>query len=216
MFRRFTVTIRTTFLTCSHAARTAIAAREVAPRWDDPSVLEHMSVADLAGHLARGVFTVRQYLAGPPPHGDATVTPGEYFAHTPLTSDVDDELNTQIRERARAEASEGHAALLTRLDDAIERITEALSHEPGTRTVAVIGGTVMLLDDYLVARVVELVVHLDDLAVTLGTDAAIPADALDVALGCLLDVARARHGDIAVLRALARRERAAADVFPVF
>ena len=33
---------------------------------------------------------------------------------------------------------------------------------------------------------------------------------------CLTDVARRRHGDLAVLRTLARRERSIDGVFPVF
>jgi hypothetical protein len=211
------MTIRTTFLSCAHATRTAIADRAVARRWDEPSALEQMTIGGLAGHLARGVFTVQEYLADAPPAGAATVSPAAYFVEgVTLTSNVGDELNTSIRERAHAEAAAGHAALLTRLDDAIERITEALSAEPTARAVVVRGGTPMLLDDYLVARVVELVVHLDDLAVSVGTDAEIPHGGADVAVGCMVDMARLAHGDIAVLRVLARRERTPADVFPVF
>jgi hypothetical protein len=211
------MTVRTTFLAAAYATRTAIADRDVARRWDEPSALERMSIGGLAGHLARGVFTVQEYLAEAPPAGGSTVSPAAYFVEgVKLTSNIDDELNAGIRARAHAEAAEGHTALLSRLDDAIERLTEALSREPASRTVAVRGGTPMLLDDYLVARVVELVVHLDDLAASIDSEPAIPRDGLDVAITCMVDMARLDHGDTAVLRVLARRERAPSDVFPVF
>ena len=75
----------------------------------------------------------------------------------------------------------------------------------------------MSLDEYLVTRLLELVVHLDDLAVSLGVDTpAVDAQAVDLVTQCFLGVARIRNGDVAVIRALARRERAPATVFPVF
>ena len=66
----------------------------------------------------------------------------------------------------------------------------------------------MTLDDYLVTRLIELVVHTDDLAVSLDVAAPpIPAAATGLVITTLVEVARIRHGDTAVLRALTRRER---------
>ena len=63
----------------------------------------------------------------------------------------------------------------------------------------------------------ELVVHADDLAVSVGATAPAVSEAAAVAaIDALVTTARAAHGDIAVLRALARRERSSDDVFPVF
>jgi hypothetical protein len=56
--------------------------------------------------------------------------------------------------------------------------------------------------------VVELVVHVDDLATSLGAEPApLQPGTSRVAIDALVDVARLRYGDLAVLRALARRER---------
>jgi hypothetical protein len=79
----------------------------------------------------------------------------------------------------------------------------------------VAGDLVLAIDDYLATRVVELVVHADDLAVSLGVDPPPPPPAAArLAEHVLLDIARHRHGDTALLRALARRERTSA-VLPV-
>ena len=72
------------------------------------------------------------------------------------------------------------------------------------------------LDDFLQTRLVELVVHADDLAVSVGAAATLSGAAAGAAIDALVTTARAAHGDIAVLRALARRERSSDDVFPVF
>ena len=72
-------------------------------------------------------------------------------------------------------------------------------------------------DDYLPSRICELLIHTDDLAVSLGVDPpSPPQEALDVAIGHLVDVARRTHGDRAVLIALSRRERDSVNALRVF
>jgi hypothetical protein len=67
----------------------------------------------------------------------------------------------------------------------------------------------LAVDDLLLTRVMELVVHADDLAVSLGIPTpAMPAEATDATIRLLARVAAWRHGPLAVVRALARRERA--------
>ena len=64
--------------------------------------------------------------------------------------------------------------------------------------------------DYLRSRLVEVLVHTDDLATSVGIDAGPPPpSAVDVALAFLLEAARRDHGDLAVLRAFTRCERVA-------
>jgi hypothetical protein len=75
----------------------------------------------------------------------------------------------------------------------------------------------MPLDEYLVTRLVELVVHSDDLATSAGLETP-EFDAMTMAcvVGCLLAMVRARHGDIAVVRGFARRERDAIEALRAF
>jgi hypothetical protein len=75
---------------------------------------------------------------------------------------------------------------------------------------------VLTLDDYLVTRLIELLVHTDDLAVSVGLPSPdFPLAASRPAIAALVDVAILRHGDDAVLRALSRRERDAVDALRV-
>ena len=58
------------------------------------------------------------------------------------------------------------------------------------------------LADYLATRVVELVVHADDLAASVGETIELPPAAAGVAFGVLLHLARANAGDLAVAAGL--------------
>jgi hypothetical protein len=76
--------------------------------------------------------------------------------------------------------------------------------------------TVIRLEDYLRTRLVELTLHVDDLCVSIGVPTPeMPAAATAAAIATLLDVARLRHGDMDVLRGLARRERDLAQALRV-
>jgi hypothetical protein len=61
--------VRQTFLDTIPVAHAVITSPEVAGRWDAASALPELSVRGLAGHLARGVFTVETYLNAPIPTG---------------------------------------------------------------------------------------------------------------------------------------------------
>ena len=66
----------------------------------------------------------------------------------------------------------------------------------------------MLVDDYLETRIVELVIHLDDLAASVGrTPPRVSPEAESLVLRTLVEMATARHGASVMIRALARRER---------
>ena len=77
--------IRVTFWSAAETARTLIASPAVAQLWEQPSVLREMTVGDLAGHLARGAFTVEQYLGAPAPTGVGTIMACTYFNAANLT-----------------------------------------------------------------------------------------------------------------------------------
>jgi hypothetical protein len=207
--------VRLSFLAATAVAREVIASAEVVGAWDGPSALSKFSVSGLAGHLARALFTVTDYLAAAPPEGVSVVTAAEYFASMLPNNDIDSELNVAIRARGEEQASAGHAALLARFDQALAHLTEQLPLEPSGRLLQVIGGRAILLDEYLGTRLVELALHIDDLCVSAG----IPTPATpgtEAAIRTLVDVARVRHGDLAVLRALGRRERDPDQVLRVF
>ena len=133
-----------------------------------------------------------------------------------LTRDIDDELNTSIRERSIEAALGGHAAVVTEVDRSLAAMTGALAAQPSNRNVMVIFDIVMTLDEYLVTRMVELATHIDDLAFSVGRATPVLSEVTrDCVLGALFAIARRRHGDVEVLRALTRAERSSGGVFPV-
>src|SRR6266545_4791594 len=71
----------------------------------------------------------------------------------------------------------------------------------------------LVLEDFLVTRMMEVAVHSDDLAFSVGVPPPeLPACVLDPVLALLSSLAVRRHGAPAVLRALSRAERAPATI----
>jgi hypothetical protein len=159
--------------------------------------------------------TVERYLDGPEP-AEAGISAASYFDTVIRSADISDPANQAIRARGEEAAAGGAAALASDARGTLERLTSRLASEAPGRRVRVAGGLVMTLDEYLRTRVVELVVHADDLAASVGVEPAPPQPATTaVAIDVLVGVARIRHGDMAVLRALARRERDTAGALRV-
>ena len=182
-----------------------IANPAVVAAWDGPSALRKFTVSGLCGHLARATLAVDEYLDLPEPAGPAVATAADYFAALPL-DDIDSDLNAGIRRRGDAAAAAGHSAIITKLQQAQRRLGTRLQSEPPGRMMRVFGEQAMRLDDYLATRLVELALHVDDVCVSVGIDTP-PVPGAGTAITTLVEVARKRSGDIAVLRALGRRER---------
>jgi len=207
--------IRRVFLQTIAATRPVIASLGVARRWDEPSALREFSVRGLAGHLVRAVLTVDSYLERPEPGDEAPISAATYYAN--LDPDISSPRNVAIRQRGEELADGGPERLITEFDQVVCRLEERLRHEPDDRLVTVAGDDTMRLNDYLATRIVELAVHVDDLALSVGlAPPALPAGALEITIDTLVDIARYRHGNLAVLRALSRHERDTANALRVF
>jgi hypothetical protein len=196
------------------AAQTLLFEPALIEKFDGPSALAEFSVRGLAGHLSRALTSVEGYLDRPEPaagpeSGVAVISAADYYAGVVgADSDIDSEAQRAIRQRGLEAASGPPESFVAGWGDTVARLTRRLEQEPGDRLVQVFGGMVLELDEYLVTRLVELVVHADDLAVSLGVALPpLPVAATRRAIVTLVDVARIRHGDAAVLRALTRRER---------
>lgn len=197
------------FVEGAHSVRAAVSDAAVESAWEQDSVLEGQRVSGLVGHLARGgVWVVADYLAGPVPSGPVDFeSAGHYFDATLATATAED--HQAIRDRGAAVAAIGHAELVATLGDRLESLETMLASTAPTRLVSVIGAKTMRLDDYLATRIVEQVVHLDDLARSLGRDAWVYPDAgYELAITVGVEVARRRRGDRDVLRALYRHGHA--------
>lgn len=209
--------IPTLFLEMGDQVTQLLAHPDVERRWDEPSALAGMSVGALAAHLGRAFTTTWLYVQADPCPVDDEVDASSYFQHAFDRPDEDvDELNASIVQRAIDDAETGAAAVRELHDNTVADLRRRLIGEPADRGIEVFGDLCMQLDDYLVTRMVETVVHSDDLAVSLGIEApAYAPDVVDLVMAALLGIARQRHGDIAMLREFARGERASGDRLPV-
>ncbi len=197
--------IRAAFLDAAAVARQVIASPAVAIRWAEPSALSDMTVGALVAHLARAVTNVERSLEAPdPPSVAVVISAAAYFA--PVGPALDSRINVRVRATSAEEALVGHRAVLGGLDRGLERLRARLEDEPEGRLVTVRDGEVLRLDDYLVTRIIELALHTDDLCVSVGRETP-ELPGIGVAIQALVDIAAHRHGRLAVLRALARRER---------
>ncbi len=205
--------IRSAFLDAASSAADVVSRSVVAERWHEPSALRGMTVGALAGHLASQVFHVPRLLAAP--NDEDPIPLLEHYARAPWTdADHDDEANVRIRASSEGTAADGAESLVEQLTADVARCRELLACESTDRVVHLPWGPWSLtLDDFLVTRMMELAVHSDDLAVSVGLDTPeLPARALEPVLALLSALAVRRHGQSAVLRALSRAERAPSTI----
>ena len=172
------------------------------------------TVAGLVGHVLSTALAVERYL-DLEPGTDAPIARGAYYASVPTPGDAS-ELHRDVRARGESLGGRGQRVTVEELDALGTRLRTRLELETASRTLTVMGANTMRLDDYLETRIVELAVHSDDLATSVGLAAIVPPSAISIAVEHLLDVARQRHGDSAVVRAFARRERDAIAALQVF
>lgn len=205
--------MRDLFLSTATAATDALHDDHVAHAWDQPSALPGMTVGGLVAHTARAVLTVDHYLAAPPPPAGATPVDAAGYLLTALPDTArQSEVNQRVLARAEEGGATGLVTVAATLRTALDALHRQLPDVPDDRVVAVLGGLAVTLDDYLATRVLELVVHLDDLAASVEqfTPPGLPPAAARVAVGLLAEAARRRHGTAAMVAALARAERAPA------
>lgn len=204
-------------LSAAEAVTPLLADERVAAAWSQPSALAELSVGGLAGHLTRATWAIEAHLVEPEPPDEGLVHPTAYFGPKAASTALDDDAQRAIRERAEAAGAIGPEALAAEHRARIVRLRERLAAEPATRRVSVMGGTArMLLDDYLPTRLIETVVHGDDLAASVGAEpSAFSPEVLAVVIGTLVGTAVTRHGQLAVIRAMTRRERDAVEALRV-
>jgi hypothetical protein len=208
------MTVRVAYLEAAAAAAALLGDPAVGSAWHTPSALAKLNVSGLAGHLARQVLRVEEVLATGPADQPPIPLLEHYARSDWVTADIDDESNAIVREQGEQTAAEGQAALVARVGAAIEALRGAIPAEPADRVVRLPWAPWALsLDDFLVTRMMEIAVHNDDLAVSIGVPTpSLPAAVSEPVLDLLTRMAVQRHGPTAVLRALSRSERAPTTV----
>jgi hypothetical protein len=119
-----------------------------------------------------------------------------------------------VRRSGDAEAAGGPVVLAQRATEATAELNHVLAAQPNDRLVYLPwNGWSLTFEDFLVTRILEIVIHIDDLAASVQiTPPQMPDEATETVLGLLTCLAARRHGTAAVLRALSRYERAPATI----
>lgn len=205
--------------------RPLLASDTLARAWDRPSALDGMTVGGLAAHLTMavkaliGVFEARE-LASPElraaARGPLTRRTAVTFVDSTRFESPDDlgtEMSRWVQNKAATDAAKGRDVVLERFDRGIPDIVALLGSVPPDREVTAPVNVVMTAADYVGTRLIELVVHADDLAASVNVD---PPPFSEAATGAVLDIlwasVRRRAGDMAVIRSLTRAERADPEV----
>jgi hypothetical protein len=207
-----TEAVKAAYLQAAEAAVKLLAEDAVAAAWDTASALESLTVGGLAGHLAQQILRVAELCAAPA--GDDEPIPLlDHFGRSRwVTAAVHDESNVNIRRAGDAVAADGAAALTKKASDTLAALRLTLASEAASRVVRLPAWS-LNLEDFLRTRILEITVHLDDLAVSVGLPTpALPGEVLDPTIDLLSRLAVRRHGRSAVLRALSRAERAPATI----
>jgi uncharacterized protein (TIGR03083 family) len=205
--------VRGAFDEAADRARAVLAAPAVGDRWREPSICPGLTLGGLGAHLLGGLRRLERSTDVVPAAGATIVDPAEGFDAVRL-GEPDDLARppfSVLRDDAERLAAHGHGAISQRYTEAIARISTRLDAEDPTRPVGFREGaaTTTTLDEYLVTRVVELVIHADDLAESAGVRIDAPSAATaDIVIGFLVRADRYRLGDAEMLRALAGRRPA--------
>jgi Mycothiol maleylpyruvate isomerase N-terminal domain len=205
--------VRETYLRAAAVAVELLGSPEVAAAWSMPSALDKMTLGAVAAHLARQIHNVPVVLTEQP--GEPVVSVLEHYARSEwVGADLDAEANQVTRRNAELSAADGPAALASQTAALLAQLPDVLAAQTGDRIVSLPWATwSMTLDDFLVTRLVEIAVHNDDLACSVGLPTpALPERATNMVLTVLWQVSARRHGVTAVLRGLTRSERAPASI----
>lgn len=201
---------RDDFLAMARITAELLRAPEVAAAWDRPSALPEFGVSGLAGHLGNQVLLVAAALEGPVPEEPVVPVVEHYACSEWIDAGLDSEIHVQIRRGGEEHAAGGPAAVADRVDATAAELAGALATSPDRPVrLPFFGPRSLTLDDFLATRMMELAVHADDLAVSVGVPTPeFPESAVAAVVDLLTRVSVRRHGTVAVLRALTRAERA--------
>ncbi len=191
-----------------------VGRSEVAAGWKAPSALAEWTVGGLAGHLAGQAFSAVSLLEAEPSDLAPIALDDHYERASWVGAAVHDEVSVDIRSGGDANAEAGPQDLMARLAEARDRLPGLLADTSPDRPVLVPWqGWALRRDDFLVMRMMEIAVHSDDLAASVGVTApALPDEVLGPVLALLTRLAVRRHGQSAVVAALTRAERAPGSI----
>ncbi len=214
--------ISTTFLEAGKFAVDVMASSEVGEAWSLPSALIGYSVGGIAGHICSLICLTESLLEEVEPSGLYVIGIELFYSGNKV--DYPDDLNfglhSFLREDGERRAKAGQSSLIETSMNSLRRLEKILSTSYPKRLVPVvkIRNSATTLDTYLRTRIVELIVHADDLLASMSDppEMIAPQEAMNVTLNTLMLLSRSMSSNLNVVRAFARQERADLQEIRVF
>ncbi|GAA2159757.1 maleylpyruvate isomerase N-terminal domain-containing protein [Pedococcus bigeumensis] len=196
-----------------------LAARpQVRDAWGRESACAGMTVGGLTHHLLKQAGNTVTGLRAAPDKAPAdapVITVQEHYARAAwVEAAPDDDVNVSIREGDNEAAEVGPDVVLELGREWAAELPSLLGapRQPDTVFIPWQGWS-LSTEDFLTTRMMEMVVHGDDLAASVGVETpTYPDDVLRPVLGLLTGVAVRRHGQTAVVRGLSRPQRAPGSI----
>src|SRR4051795_9261413 len=186
--------VRALVIEATEAAAELMADERIAAAWDQPSALTGMTVGALSAHLVRAAGSVSAYLdrtdPSAAPEGEL-LTPVTYFHAA-----IDSPIHERIKEVSASESVVGPADMAARCAEVAAAMRPRFAAEPPDRLLGALGGRMLTLDDFCRTRLIEVLIHLDDLAASVGLPC--PETSVEgrtIVVDILLGIARDQHGD---------------------
>lgn len=187
---------------------------QVRDAWGAESSCAGLTVGGLTHHLLAQAAHLANGLRSQPNAEPPIALLDHYERASWVQAAPDDDVNVAIRESGNEQAQVGRDAVLEEARAAIDALPALLAKPRDPDTIFIPWqGWSLSTTDFLTTRMMELVVHGDDLATSVGLDTPThPGGVIGPVLALLTGVSVRRHGQAALVRALARPQRAPASV----
>jgi hypothetical protein len=193
-----------------------VAWPELTARWGDESACAGMTVGALTWHLISQPQRLVEVLESHDRRDSRLTEPitvSEHYARAVwVREDLEGPSNVGIRERSEQQATVGPQAASLTAQATLARLDAALTAVPPV-VVLPWTGAAMAIEDVIATRLLEIVVHSDDLAASIDVPVPqFPHEVLSPVLTLLTDISVRRHGQDALVRTLSRPQRAPASI----
>ncbi len=200
--------------------RGVLSHPDVVESWGRPSSVARYTVGGVAAHAVHGVLWLERVLKDAEPVGLRRVKVPEYLGLNRVEGEDDDPFGASLRSAAESFAQTGAQIVAATLTVSRDELVPLLNAASALRAVPVIRvtGAYAPLSEYLPTRILEAIVHGDDVASSVpALDVPDPPPAaVAICLEVCLELAQARVGGVEALRAFTRTERAIPDALRVF
>lgn len=203
------------FLSCAEVSLVLAERQEVRDAWGSESTCAGMTVGGLTHHLLGQVRNTVLLMGGEAPSAAPVIGLLDHYSRAPwVAASREGAIDPEQLERDNAGGRSGPDTVLGEGRDALAAAPALLAahREPDTVFIPWQGWSLSTVD-FLTTRMMELVVHGDDLAASVGLPTPEHEKAVvSAVLGLLTAVSLQRHGQVALVRALSRPQRSAGDI----